>query len=454
MKAVLRLIVTYFTGTAILRWTTTLGLVCGVASWSAVLYVPPLIGSQGMPSPLALWQETLITFVPIVGLLCFAFGASLLPALVTRLATSHYLYVLPHGRAKLLASVFGTIALIALFASMVIFVLFYALRVPLSLVFSRSFPVSLVTYSLVYSVLWLITRSRSAIGVVLGAVVIVATLILPLRYVGAPLTDTTGVWIAGGALWSAFAAGFLLAPRLKGVVGRARQAVAARTPSSSYGGGGEIDYLLGTARPWSLAFGQVLPILLAAYLLPGLSSGGGGTSPFPRPWLFFMTILSVLAGGMASLAATRSRSLWLRAHWTRAQLFARVEAAYWRHNSYTLGVLMIAVVAIGDRFVVPTQVLAFGVGLVILGTTISTYLGLMITTAITWTQTGLAVAAMGALLTTAFYAADPVTSAGKLVLFEAALVLMVVAFRQLARRRWRDLDWMRCRAEPGVRAAT
>jgi hypothetical protein len=60
----------------------------------------------------------------------------------------------------------------------------------------------------------------------------------------------------------------------------------------------------------------------------------------PSIWLFYLTIFSALSGAITSLAATRSRALWLRAHWTRGELFARVEAAFWRHNSYALGVLL------------------------------------------------------------------------------------------------------------------
>jgi hypothetical protein len=453
MKAVLRLMLAYFTGTPILRWTTAFGLVCGIGGAIGKTLLPPLVAQNGLPSRFSLWQEALITLLPVIGLLCFAFGASLLPALATRLVASHYLYVLPYGRAKLLASIFGTITLIALFASAMVLAFYIGLNVPLQFVFSRTFVASLLTYSLVYVVLWFITRSRGAIAVVLGTVVIIATLVVPLRYINAPSTPTGGAWIACGVLWGMLAAGLMLAPRFKGIVGRARQAIAARSGGSSYHGGGEIAFMMGTARPWGLALGQVAPIALAAWLIPGLNTGGAAQS-LPAPWLYFMTILSVLAGGTASLAATRSRSLWLRAHWTRAELFRRVEDAFWRYNSYTIGVLLITVAVIGDRFVLPTKLLAFGLGLVMLGTTISTYLGLMITATITWTQAALAVAGIGGLLMTAAYAADPTTSVAKLVAFEAALGVAALAFREIARRRWRDLDWMRCRPELGARAAT
>jgi hypothetical protein len=454
MKAVLRLILSYFTGTPILLWASTLGLVCGATGWITIFALPPLTAQNGLPSPFTLAQEALIELVPVIGVLCFAFGASLLPALVWRLATSHYLYVLPYGRTKVVASVLATITLIALFASAAT-LLFYVRvpQVPLSFVFSRSFPVALLTYTFIYVVLWLIARSRGAIGAVLGSVVIIAALMLPLRFINAPSTDTTGVWIACGALWATLAAGFLLAPRLERIAGRVRRTVAARTAGASYRGGAEIDYLVGTAQPWRLALGQVVPIVLAAYFIPGWATSSAA-EPFPRPWLLFMTILSVLSAATASLAASRSRALWLRADWTRAQLFARIERAFWRYNAYALGVLMIGVVATGERFTLPTQVIAFGLGLVILGTTLGTYLGLMITATITWLDTVLAVAAMGALLALAYYAADFGTPALRLALYEASLAVAALAFRELARRRWRNLDWMRCRPDTVVRAAT
>ena len=50
MKAVLRLIFTYFTGTALLRGITALGIVGVIGGCVTFLYLPPLLGSQGGPS--------------------------------------------------------------------------------------------------------------------------------------------------------------------------------------------------------------------------------------------------------------------------------------------------------------------------------------------------------------------------------------------------------------------
>jgi hypothetical protein len=453
MKAVLRLVLTFFTGTPILKATTAAGLVCGAGSWIGVLFLPPLGAQHGLPSRFNLWQEALINLVPVLGILCFAFGASLLPAVVTRLAVSHYLYVLPHGRAKLLASVVLTLAAIALFASAATMVFYVKVpSVPLSFVFSRAFPVALLTYSFVYVVLWFTARSR-AVGVVAGTVVIIAALVVPLRYIAAPSTNTAGVWLAGGVLWAAAAAAFLLAPRLKRIAGRVRQAIATRVASASYRGGNEVDYVVGTARPWGLALGQLLPVAIGAWLIPGLAPGGAA-APYPQPWLMFMTILSVLAAAMTSVAATRSRALWLRAHWTRAQLFSRIEAAFWRQNCCSIGVLAIAIVAIGYWFALPSRALAFGLALMLLGPSLSTYLGLMITSTINWLQALLAVAAVGGLLAFAAYAADPAAPLALLAACVMGLAAAAIAFREIARRRWRNLDWMLCRPDGAVRAST
>ena len=59
--------------------------------------------------------------------------------------------------------------------------------------------------------------------------------------------------------------------------------------------------------------------------------------------------------------------LGLRSHWTRAQLFTRVEKALWGHNSFALGVLLVLFVVLGSLAYSPTEVAIFGIGLLIVG---------------------------------------------------------------------------------------
>jgi hypothetical protein len=253
-------------------------------------------------------------------------------------------------------------------------------------------------------------------------------------------------------LWSALAAGFLFAPRIAPVAVRLKHSLAERFGGASYHGGGrEIDFMLGTANPWPLALGQIAPVLIAGYYLHGFAPAQNEAAP--NPWLFFMTILSVVSGAMTSVAATRSRALWLRAHWTRGELFTRVERAFWSSSCFALGVLFVALVGIGAYLEMPTRTLAFGLGLLGLGTALSTYLGLLITTAIGWRLAVLAAATMLALMNASVYVAMPATPTTTIVALEVALAAAALVYRQLAARRWSSLDWMMCRPDSATRAS-
>jgi hypothetical protein len=447
MKAVLKLVLTYFTGTPLLAVTMALGVLAVVGGSALYLYLPPF-GDEGGQTGFSLGVEASIFMTPVAGVIAVAFAASMLPTLVARLAASHYLYVLPYGRIKVLASVFITLTLVALVVAGT--TTMYYMRSPLQLdvVFERAFVVALLTCNLLYAVLWLTGRSSSPIGTLVGSIFLIATILVPLPFIAFPSRSLAAPWAASLLIWSGFAAAFLLAPRWKGRIGKLRRAIAARLTGASYHGGGEVDFLIGTGQPWTLALAQVVPLLLASLFLATVMAPAAS-----GPWLFFTTVLSVLAGAIASMAATRGRSLWLRTHWTRAQLFRRVEDSLWRHNSFALGVLLVLLVVLGSQSYVPAKVLVFGIGLVMLGITLSTYLGMMVTAPIGWLDAALAIAAMVLLLIAANYAIKATTPATVVLAFEAALAGLALIFRVIAQRRWANLDWMRCRADTTVRAA-
>jgi len=114
--------------------------------------------------------------------------------------------------------------------------------------------------------------------------------------------------------------------------------------------GREIDPLLGTANPWLLAVGQFVPIALAARI--GFYSA--------EVWLFYLTIFSTVGGAIAGQAAERSRGIWLRARWSRDELFLQVERAFWRHNNYVLGILLVLMIGIGSYAGMSVTLLAVG----------------------------------------------------------------------------------------------
>jgi hypothetical protein len=131
-----------------------------------------------------------------------------------------------------------------------------------------------------------------------------------------------------------------------------------------------------------------------------------------------------------------------------------VEKALWGHNSFALGVSLVLFVVLGSLAYSPTDVAIFGMGLLVLALALSTYLGMMMTGPVSWLDAVLAIAAMLLLLAAATYIARPETPQTTVVAFEGALLVLALAFRAIARRRWAQLDWLRCRADSEVRAAT
>jgi hypothetical protein len=115
--------------------------------------------------------------------------------------------------------------------------------------------------------------------------------------------------------------------------------------------------------------------------------------------------------------------------------------------------LLVTMVAVGVHFELPNRALAFGLALLVLGTTISTYLGLLITRTISWRISALAVASVVLLLTTSLLATYPNISATTIVELEVALGALAAALRGVAQRRWLELDWMTCRADRTARGA-
>jgi hypothetical protein len=367
-----------------------------------------------------------------------------MPVIVTHLAGSRYARVLPHARGKLVASAFCTVALVALVASTAR--MYIEELVPIS--FERALAGSVLTYTSTYLALWIVSRARSALALIAASVMVILTLVMPLRFLNRDVPLAWAIALAV-ALWALVAAGLLLAPRL------AAAATSWRRPhmlADEYAGGDEIALVLGTSQPWLLALGQIVPIVFAAYLI-GWLYGSVAVDLKVRVLLSYLLILTLLSAATASFGAARSRVLWLRADWTRAELFARVEAAFWRRNGYVLGVLLITMVAVGAYFGLPNRALAFGLALLVLGTTVSTYLGLLITRPISWRISALAVSSVVLLLTTSFYATYPNTSAATIIELEVALGVLAAALRGLAQRRWLELDWMACRADRTARGA-
>jgi hypothetical protein len=244
-------------------------------------------------------------------------------------------------------------------------------------------------------------------------------------------------------MWTVFGAGFMLWPRLKAVIARgaSRRSLASVRESREVIGR-EFELLMGTANPWVLIAALVLPSIIATQFIYDL----------PAVWLYFLTLFSVVAGAVAGQAAERSRALWLRGDWSREALFSQVEQTYWRHNGIVLVSLLLFMIAIGLYAKFPASFLAAGLPLLVLGTLLSTYNGLMITRGLRWFEATLGCTVMGGLMLVAMLAARRKVDVSTVVALEVLLAALVLVLRAEARRRWLQIDWTLCRPDRGLTA--
>jgi hypothetical protein len=437
MKAVARLVWSYFMGSLVTRLCTFSGLVL-ITIAGYILATQPQSGEK-------LWFA-------IFGMIAFFAGSALMPVMFGRFAGSHSIGILPRGRLKLLFSAFVTVVIVSIPAALVAPVAFVAgvagsfadvAKNPQALQYTLQLTKLMFTSAMLfagwlYLAMWFISRQRDLAGFSKGLLVIAIVIFLPARDIRDLTVSLSWNLLQIAIIWLVFGAGFLLWPRYKAVrARRGRDRSAGFTLALSRGTAGrEFDLMLGTANPWLLIAAFVVPLVLATRFAEG----------FLQIWLFFLTIFSTVSGAIAGEAAGRSRALWLRGSWTREGLFNQVERSFWRHNSIVLGSLILILLGIGGYAGLPVTMLAVGLPLLILGTVLSTYLGLMITRGLRWPEVLLGIGVMLTLMAVAVIARereDLVT----VIALQAGLAVLAIALRFIARRRWTQIDWMLCRPD-------
>lgn len=431
MSAVARLVLAYFTRTHGLRWLSLGGLIALV------------VGSAVLPYTVI---SDLTGVVAFLGGLALVVGAGLMPLMVGRMATSHVICVLPYGRLKLFLSALITVMLVSV--PLPLFgVLAQIAQVPPSIaaqyttwqvvktglyLFEAFYVTTFLAITWLYIALWFATSERNARGLAKALLVIIAVIYAPTqRIIDLDPKFHITTWEAI-LMWGAFGTWLAYVPGLRG-----RKRLLPERSGASNISGQEFDVLLGTARPWLVALGILFPItvqVLVGYKLP-------------NTWLMYLTLFSAVSGALASRAAERSRAIWLRARWSREELFARVETAFWKHNIILLAVVLTTLVVVTRLYDLPARVIPLGVPLLLLGMTVSTYLGLMMTRGLRWSEATLAIVIMLSLMGTAVLAnserGDVRMVVGLLIVF--AMGASVLRFT--ARARWHRIDWMLCRAD-------
>jgi hypothetical protein len=445
MKAVARLILMFVAGTPLQLGLLMLGLVFVSLGLTGYLFYPTWSLGTGM-SRLPLWYQSSVLVAPWLGLILLFFASARLPTIVERLALGRTILLLPGGRVRLLLAAVVTASLIALLTATAgtLSFFYYPNELKPERVFSRTWIATFSNVSLMYAALWIVGKTRG-IWLLLGSLLVILGILLPLGLIGRPSGLPALVW-AGIAVWVTFAALLLFGSRLRHAFGRAAFRFALSTkrflPTASYSSGAELDLLLGTSRPWVVAIGQAVPVGAAVWLID-----------LQSVWLLYLTLFSAISGAITSTAAARSRALWLRFGWTRTEMFARVEAAYWRYNAYALGVLLLLFIAMGTYRDVATPVLGLGLASLALSNVVSSYLGLLMTRGLGWRETALGVLTMGLIMLTAVAVGKASDNLLYAIELAVALAGLVVVYRLIAKRRWIGLDWMVCRNSPLTRGA-
>jgi hypothetical protein len=427
----------YFTGTRAQRWMSlstlillTLGIV-GLWKYSALVLVGPKIkvSSGSIAFSALLWM------VPILGVLTLFFSAALMPIVFGHLARIKLLHALPYGRSKLLISALLVLGIVAFMFAGVVEALYMSFPIAQGPIFGKAMAIAALTFSPMYAFVWLISRAKGALGSLGGAMLIIPCLALPFHFVQVPQPPMRMPLVIGGVIFVVCAGAFLLAPRWRGWAPSVAPKWKIPRPQtrSGYHLGSEFALVVGVARPWMLSVWLVFPVAVATLFVRSANI-----------WLCYFVLCSVICGGISSLSVSRSRSLWLRGPWCRSQLLSLLEALHWRQNAYCVSVLLVLLVAIGSYLGFRTNLLAIGIPLLSVGAAVGTYLGLMMTRGIGWLDAMCAAGTMLLMLVIALYGVDMPTAV--LIGLDAAVIGLSIAFRTVAQRRWKQLDWVLCRA--------
>jgi len=463
MKALARLVWTYFAATLLTRALAGIGLASVIAGWIAYGYRPSwLTGADAERTAVA--ADTLLLSLPWIGVTLLVASSALMPKMVERMLSGRSIWLLPGARVRLLLSTVLPAAFLALVTAIAAAVAFldFARQFPTVVeqstnplismaanglwsawqIFWRTGLMAFVDYGLIYSAIWLVGKT-SGVWRLAGLFWGLVCIMIPARYFGGlpPFSPLEGL---GLAAWIAFAGIVLAGGRVRhwwhGIRPLLPLPGAGSARGTPYAAGNETALLLGTSRPWIVAVAQIVPITAMAWWIPDT-----------RIWLLFLMLFASIAGAITSQAAGRSRRLWLRSDRSREELFPEVERTFWRYNLWFVAVLLLMLAALGWYHEFPQQTLALGAALIVVGCAVFTYLGFAITRQLGWFEAALCILTMVGQTIAAIAIMEYQEVVAREVL--GLLFVLVFVYRWLAKNRWQDLDWMRARPAFGLRGA-
>jgi hypothetical protein len=442
VRAVLHLALTYFSIVPLQKWVS----IAGMALFAATLLVPSPAFSIA-----AILGAVFVVITPvIVGGTAMRFGSS-----------HGTLQLRPGGRWKMLAAALLAVCLMTAIYTLAMWAAMRSglgppRRNPLT-----GSPVTLTGIAVVlwsaYSLCWLATFAASASrtwGTVMVVVVIAAINSRywePLQTLGprtVVLPSIAAIW------WLAFAAWYLRAPRVR------RPGWSSISPLLTPGGktaggwyGALMDargesrtvavraYLLGT----SSRAGFLLPGVIAALVIMLMHQLLQRTSPDGDPLpVVFVNVLAWIAASLASVVARRARMLWLRAGLDRAGLFALGERTALHAAGLMIlsAAVMLTAYSIAVRPDLAIRILVYVISQLVFSTGLL-YFGLSLTRGWTVADTFGGIC-MGLLWIVQMIVLLPQNTIDRPVVTPVVMgisLVLALALRLHARRRWLSVDW-------------
>lgn len=384
------------------------------------------------------------------------FAATLfIPSTFSRLARSRSLDLLPYGRLKLMAVALMTTVFLA-------FPVPVGLAVAKCVIAAQTLPdggqrglvarmleefqaswfwyavgIAVLVYTWLYLVMWSAAAVRNWLSRAFARTFMLACLLpVPLvHYLWVTRSDApiAGVYTLVIVVCGLFTFGFLFRPRTRIVASAYFSGLEKLRPihwQTHFVAGNETRWVLGLRRHW------ILTALIGIYALSLLSSVKARNG-----WLFYLTFFAMVFGGLPASIVAKARGLWLRRPWSRLQLFAQVERLLWGNATWTVALLVLCGVWVGNLAGFSWLLIVFGALHVVVTAVASVYLGL-IQTRRSWGDAVIGIATFGIAMLGAAAAQGDLIG---VPIVTALLAVVVMALRVLARRRWMELDWMRCK---------
>lgn len=400
-------------------------------------------------------STSVIAALGFVAVAAMYLGGSLMPIIAVRLTISRLVCVLPCGRAKLLASAL----LVALLVSIPLPVLValtmmatfpeYAnvslLDFAQTAFFAQIYAIAFWITSTLYFLQCLLPYARTMKGLV-GVMAVLAVLVNvpPKLFAIIPQSINVVPFALALVAWTLCAIYVFYWPQWNDMMRSAASSLVARklaalTVSRSttveIASKRKLAVALGISARWT----QMIAFFVVLMLAFGIVGKGDG------PGLYYLSLFAVIAAAVGGIVTAKSRALWLRVGWLRADLFGQIERFLWRQMFWVVALLALWFVVTGAIYEFSVVRIFLGATLIALVFSFCLYVGLLSTRGARWSDAGIFIVALAFVMGLAAYASKSTASVAFVLAGEVAMLALAILVRRWALHRWTNIDWILCR---------